>query len=101
MKQKIWKTVTPKNEGMLQLFMLSYCTHYFIVHLLALQCKCIIINIQLRHQLNECIDTAFSLEKFIDHNYFFSLENTITTLKGASFVTDDIAIFLCNSFNFI
>ena len=68
-------------------------SNHFIIQFLAFVGKCIKVDIQLRHQVNEGIYPAFGLKKFIEYDHFSFLQNTITTLKCASFITDNITAF--------
>jgi len=48
------------------------------VHLLCFFRQGVCINLQLRNEVDKRIDSSFCLKKFIQDNYFFLFQDTIT-----------------------
>ena len=72
-----------------------------LVQLLAFMRECIEIDLELRKKIDQCVDPSFGLEKFIEDNDLPVLQNAITTLECASFVTDNISAFFYEFLYFI
>lgn len=67
--------------------------YYFVVKFLAFVREFVELYIQLRYQLDQRIDPAFGVKKFIQHYDSFLLQDTVPALKSTSFITDRIFRF--------
>lgn len=58
-------------------------------------------DLQLRNNIDQRIDTAFQLEKFVQYHHLFLLKYTISALEVASFIANDVFSLIQHSFNLI
>lgn len=75
--------------------------HDFIIHLLTLVGECIVTDFKLRQEVDQGVDAAFCLKKFVDNDHFFRLQDAVSALKSASFIPDHIAAFFRYPLNLV